>query len=43
MRHPVGEGVGLSGAGAGNDKQRANRDGRVTGQPVLDGPPLFGV
>ncbi len=43
MCYPVREGVGLSGAGAGNDEQRANRDGRVTGEPELDGAPLIGV
>ena len=29
--------------GARNDEQRANRSACITGQAVLDAPPLFGI
>ena len=41
MSHPMGEGVGLAGSGAGNDQQR--RSGKSARGPVLDGLPLLGI
>ena len=41
MRDPMGEGVGLSGARAGNDEQ--GRCGQSPGGPVLNRPPLLGI
>jgi hypothetical protein len=40
MRHPMGEGVGLAGSGAGDDQQR--RAGTRSGT-MLDRTPLFRI